>query len=99
MKGPDNRYETEELSLDVAGEPFRLLRVTNTDQLYVELVAKGEAHADVADERIPYWADLWPSALALALEVIENEKITPGTRVLEIGCGLNVHIHLSIHHL
>ncbi|HEV7231531.1 MAG TPA: methyltransferase domain-containing protein [Bacteroidia bacterium] len=86
----DPRYVTEELNFQISGRPLRLLRVTNTDELYAELVAKGEGHADVKDERIPYWADLWPSALALAEEVFENEVIRPGSRVLEIGCGLGL---------
>lgn len=40
------------------------------------------------DERLPYWADLWPSTKALARFVIDHP---PGDaanlRVLELGCG------------
>lgn len=35
----------------------------------------------------PYWAYLWPSARALALEIGTNEAID-GLRVLDLGCGL-----------
>jgi predicted nicotinamide N-methyase len=90
MKAIDPRYVTEELNLLFSGKALRLLRVTNTDELYAELIAKGEGHEDVKDERIPYWADLWPSALALAEEVFENKAICPGCQVLEIGCGLGL---------
>jgi predicted nicotinamide N-methyase len=90
MEGLNKKYETESLSLDLSGQQFRLMRVTNTDQLYADLVAKGKEHADVEDERIPYWADLWPSALALAMEVMDNQDIKAGTKVLEIGCGLGL---------
>lgn len=42
----------------------------------------------VRDERLPYWADLWPSAQILANEValmrLQNQ------RVLELGCGLGI---------
>lgn len=38
------------------------------------------------DEFLPYWADLWPSGLALADYVGELELA--GMRVLELGCGL-----------
>jgi predicted nicotinamide N-methyase len=88
MNSLNKRYVTEELTLELADHPFRVLRVTNTDELYAELLAKGETHEDVADERIPYWADLWPSALALATEVLDSPYVKSGTRVLEIGCGL-----------
>ena len=65
-------------------------RVTNTDQLYEQLVDKGKEHEDVADERIPYWADLWPSALGLSEHLVKHKVIRPGMRVLEIGCGLGL---------
>ena len=38
------------------------------------------------EEFLPYWAELWPSAIALALAVAELDLA--GERVLELGCGL-----------
>lgn len=38
------------------------------------------------DEFLPYWADLWPSGIALAQHVAGLDL--RGTRVLELGCGL-----------
>ena len=40
------------------------------------------------DEFLPYWAELWPSALALA-RVIARRPLT-GRRVIELGCGLGL---------
>jgi predicted nicotinamide N-methyase len=40
------------------------------------------------EEFLPYWADLWPSALELAERVAERPQ--PGRRVLELGCGLGL---------
>ncbi len=40
------------------------------------------------DEFLPYWADLWPSGLALARAVVGLE--IRGKRVLELGCGLGL---------
>lgn len=37
------------------------------------------------DERLPYWAELWPSGVALARMV--SERSLRGRRVLELGCG------------
>jgi predicted nicotinamide N-methyase len=42
----------------------------------------------VKDERLPYWADLWPSAQILAAEV--RTMRLAGQRVLELGCGLGL---------
>ena len=40
------------------------------------------------DERIPYWAELWPSAVALARRV--SKENLAGGRVVEIGCGVGL---------
>lgn len=40
------------------------------------------------DERLPYWAELWPSALVLAAHVPAPPR--PGARLLELGCGLGL---------
>ncbi len=40
------------------------------------------------DEFLPYWAELWPSGLALAEEVAS--RALDGLDVLELGCGLGV---------
>jgi predicted nicotinamide N-methyase len=40
------------------------------------------------DEFMPYWAELWPSGIALAAAVAERDL--RGTRTLELGCGLGV---------
>lgn len=54
------------------------------------------AHADALiserefenDERLPYWADLWPSAIALARWLSKEDL--GGKRVLELGCGVGL---------
>jgi predicted nicotinamide N-methyase len=40
------------------------------------------------DEFLPYWAELWPSGLALARAL--DRRPLRGRRVLELGCGLGV---------
>jgi len=40
------------------------------------------------EEFLPYWAELWPSAVALA-RVVARRPLT-GRRVLELGCGLGL---------
>jgi predicted nicotinamide N-methyase len=46
-----------------------------------------ETRFDV-DEFLPYWAELWPSALALAEELLRRDL--EGLRVIELGCGLGL---------
>jgi predicted nicotinamide N-methyase len=40
------------------------------------------------DEFLPYWAELWPSAVALARHLSTLDL--RGARVLEVGCGLGL---------
>jgi predicted nicotinamide N-methyase len=62
------------------------------DDAFVVRPADWEAlrHEEGAAARpIPYWARLWPSGIALA-EALAAEPPEPGTRVLELGCGLGL---------
>jgi len=40
------------------------------------------------EEFLPYWAELWPSGVALARHVAGRELT--GLRVVEVGCGLGL---------
>ncbi|MCW2998170.1 MAG: methyltransferase protein [Solirubrobacterales bacterium] len=42
------------------------------------------------DEYLPYWAELWPSAIALARRLAGPGEAPAGLRVLELGCGLGL---------
>lgn len=64
------------------GRDLRMLRPREADALLDEQAF--EAH----DEFIAYWADLWPSARALAAAVAP--RALRGRRVLELGCGLGL---------
>lgn len=47
-----------------------------------------DEHRFADDEFLPYWAELWPSGLALADEVAS--RALEGRNVLELGCGLGL---------
>jgi predicted nicotinamide N-methyase len=40
------------------------------------------------DDRLPYWAELWPSAVALARHVSKERLV--GKRAIELGCGVGL---------
>src|SRR4051795_11902003 len=65
----------------VAGEPFSLLRPRDSDELLAE-------EAFEQEEFLPYWAELWPSSIALAQTV--GARALRGARTLELGCGLGL---------
>jgi predicted nicotinamide N-methyase len=64
---------------------IELLRVADVDTL-LDRLPRIQFRAD---ERLPYWADLWPSSLALAQYLWEAVDLQ-GLQVLELGCGLGL---------
>jgi predicted nicotinamide N-methyase len=83
-------FKTEDLVLNIAHLKINLTVITNLDELFDALIEKGEDHEDVQDERIPYWAELWASAIGMSEYLVENQLIMPDKSVLEIGCGLGL---------
>lgn len=75
------RFRTTTRNLELAGRTIELLMPANADELI------SERDFD-RDERLPYWADLWPSARILAEELAVMRLARQ--RVLELGCGLGV---------
>jgi predicted nicotinamide N-methyase len=65
----------------VGDQQWTLFKPANADHLISE--------ADyVLDERLPYWADLWPSARVLAATLLQEDG--RGRRLLEMGCGVGL---------
>lgn len=83
-------YQTQTVALDLDGLTVTLTHITNLDELLDALIEKGEDHEDYRDQRIPYWADLWHSAIALGKYLVREKVIQPGQKVTEIGCGLGL---------
>jgi predicted nicotinamide N-methyase len=65
----------------VAGRDLRLLRPRDAEALLDE-------HAFEHEEYLPYWAELWPSSLALARAI--GTRALRGARTVELGCGLGL---------
>jgi predicted nicotinamide N-methyase len=63
------------------GRDLRLLRPRDSEALLDE-------HAFEHEEYLPYWAELWPSAHALARTLAG--RALRGARTLELGCGLGL---------
>jgi predicted nicotinamide N-methyase len=65
----------------LAGRDLVVQRPRDADALIDE-------HAFEHEEFLPYWAELWPSGLALARRVAV--RALHGARTLELGCGLGL---------
>jgi predicted nicotinamide N-methyase len=77
----DRRFVLATVRVAVAGADVTLETPRSADELINEI--------DFArDERLPYWADVWPSSTALAGVVAALDG--RGQRALELGCGLGL---------
>jgi predicted nicotinamide N-methyase len=68
----------------LAGREVRILYPRDGDALLDELLDED----DPDEDRLPFWAELWPSGIALAGALAERQLA--GLRVLELGCGLGL---------
>jgi predicted nicotinamide N-methyase len=78
---PPADLDTIEDVVVIAGRDLAMMRPADAEALLDE-------DAFARDEFMPYWAELWPSALALARWV--GTRALHGARVLELGCGLGL---------
>lgn len=72
------RFRVVDTPIRAGDATLQVLHPANADDLITE-------EDYVHDERLPYWADLWPSALILASRVASERG--DGRTVLELGCG------------
>jgi predicted nicotinamide N-methyase len=79
------RYDV--VTEEVHSSPYRwsLLAVRDTNLL---LDAVRPAQFEI-DGRLPYWADLWASSIALAGHLRQSGELA-GSDLLELGCGLGL---------
>jgi predicted nicotinamide N-methyase len=75
------RFAPVERRIDVAGRVVSIWRPPDMEAL-IDLESFAE------DERIPYWADVWESAIVLAEDIAETDG--RGLSLLELGCGLGL---------
>ncbi|MBI4639180.1 MAG: methyltransferase domain-containing protein [Candidatus Tectomicrobia bacterium] len=78
-------YRTELCSVEIEKATFKVLRIANLNEVIETRVEK----IPWIYEPLPYWMELWPSAIALASYLWKCVDLR-GKRVLEVGCGLGL---------
>jgi predicted nicotinamide N-methyase len=73
-----------EETLVLGGRTVRMLRPRDADAVLDDVLTE----EDPADDRLPFWAELWPSGVALA-RALSGQPLA-GRRLLELGCGLGL---------
>ncbi|WP_018125196.1 class I SAM-dependent methyltransferase [Desulfovibrio oxyclinae] len=76
-----NRVEAE-----IAGRIWLLDREADLETLW-ERMDEGDLDDD---ERLPYWAEVWPASVLLGEWISRNAELVRGRKCLDVGCGLGL---------
>jgi predicted nicotinamide N-methyase len=80
-KSLSRRFELAHTEVEIGGHTYELLKPRNVD----DLISEEDFNLD---ERIPYWADCWPSSRVLAEHI--SRTAGAGRTLLELGCGIGL---------
>ncbi len=80
----EEQFPLRDITVVIGDRKYRLTTASDIEQL-IDRISEEEFRVD---ERLPYWADLWHSAVALSEFLAEGRVLLDNLRVLEIGCGL-----------
>lgn len=84
--GPPPRWTDNHLEVRFGGRLWRVEREADMEALW-ERVGQEEFGED---ERMPYWAELWPASLLLCQWLCSRRAVISGKWCLELGCGLGL---------
>lgn len=80
------RFALKRFTVSCASKHFELTTVAEMNDLIDEITSEEFS----ADERLPYWAELWHSSIALSERLLEMNTSMVGKSVLDLGCGLGL---------
>jgi len=78
---PGSRVEVE-----VEGRVWLIDRAADMEALW-ESMDDGDLDED---ERLPYWAEVWPASVLLGRHILRNAVTLKGKSCLDLGCGLGL---------
>lgn len=74
---------TETVAIPGTGAVLQVTRPANIDALL-------DAVIDDPEQNLPYWAEIWPSGIALATVLLQSPDLVRGLPVIELGCGIGI---------
>ena len=83
-------YKIEEVTLDLGHQTYTLFQITNIDEVFDAMLSLPADNVIKHDERIPYWTEIWPSAIALSQFIGDHRELIQDKKTLELGAGLGL---------
>ncbi len=93
------RYEILTEDVPLGGQTIRFTRIADPNRVLDEVAEAEDRREKLSGERIdgealhlPYWAELWDSALGIGQWLLQEHATRPltGQRVLDLGCGMGL---------
>ena len=79
------KYPMQQQHIVIGSYEVSFFRITDNDSVIEQSLTNQQRDIYAS----PYWAELWPSAIALA-EFVFEQALPPNIPVLEIGCGMGL---------
>ncbi|MGE4291877.1 MAG: methyltransferase [Desulfovibrio sp.] len=76
----------QRLKVHAAGRDWLLERTGDMESLWDEM----DQEAFGEDERLPYWAEIWPASVLLCERLCRERTRIAGRPCLDLGCGLGL---------
>ncbi len=80
----NQKYHLQQIKCVFGSYEYVLYKITNLDDVLEETVKKSKSN-----DYSPYWAELWPSSLALA-QYLSRIDFLREKKCIELGCGLGL---------
>jgi ETFB lysine methyltransferase len=83
----------EAITVRCAGRTWTLKRVGDMEALWETFAEEDFGN----DERMPYWAELWPASHLIGEWIAEHAREIDGAWCLDLGCGLGLTSVIAAH--
>lgn len=93
MLGNVEINEANRVEATVGGRRWLLDREADLETLWERM----DDDALDEDERLPYWAEVWPASLLVGEWLFRNRALVAGKNCLDVGCGLGLTAIIASH--
>ena len=81
----NRKYELERIQKKVGNQQYKIYKIKNIDHVLDQVLES----ASNPDDDMPYWAEIWPSSIALSQYIAKSNKLRD-KEILELGCGVGL---------